>query len=172
MRRRSSAGTYKPIIVNRMKKSYCALPMLTVYRRHGKHCIKLRRGRNYRWCGCTFWVDGLFNGQEVRKSLRTWDWQEAQNLVRQWGVEGRKNVESKKVTVEEAWDLFLSDAQARGLRNSTLRKYLSLKKQMTEFAGERRLSLLSDFSLVVLGQFRTTWTDGPRSSAKKLERLR
>ena len=34
------------------------------------------------------------------------------------------------------------------------------------------LQFLDEFDLVAVGRFRTQWQDGPRSSAKKLERLR
>ncbi len=41
-----------------------------------------------------------------------------------------------------------------------------------EFAQRRGLRVLADFDLSKVSQFRSEWKDGPRSSAKKLERLR
>jgi len=112
------------------------------------------------------------NGEELRKSLKLCDWQKAQDLVRKWEAEGQHTQKPKKTAVVPGWDDFLADAQARGLRDSTLRKYRLLKRQMDDFAGRSGLSFLADFDLQVLGRFRATWEDGPRSSAKKLERLR
>ena len=43
---------------------------------------------------------------------------------------------------------------------------------MTAYAEHRGLTLLSQFNLDTLGGFRATWKDGPRTAAKKLERLR
>ncbi|HEV2223874.1 MAG TPA: tyrosine-type recombinase/integrase [Candidatus Acidoferrales bacterium] len=109
---------------------------------------------------------------ELRKSLKLRDWQKAQDLIRQWEAEGQHTQKPQKTAVVPAWEDFLADAQARGLRDSTLRKYRLLKRQMDDFAGRSGLSFLADFDLQVLGRFRATWKDGPRSSAKKLERLR
>jgi site-specific recombinase XerD len=43
---------------------------------------------------------------------------------------------------------------------------------MKVFAQARGFRFLDELDLNALGQFRGTWKDGPRSSAKKLERLR
>ena len=66
----------------------------------------------------------------------------------------------------------MADIEARKLNDSTVRKYKLLKRQMEEFAQRRGLRVLADFDLLKLSQFRSEWKDGPRSSAKKLERLR
>jgi len=43
---------------------------------------------------------------------------------------------------------------------------------MEDFAQRCGLHVLADFDLSKVSQFRSEWKDGPRSSAKKLERLR
>jgi integrase/recombinase XerD len=43
---------------------------------------------------------------------------------------------------------------------------------MEEFAARRGLRFLSEIDLTTASAFRAVWKDGPRSSAKKLERLR
>jgi site-specific recombinase XerD len=43
---------------------------------------------------------------------------------------------------------------------------------MESFSQQCGFRLLDEFDLVAVGRFRTQWKDGPRSSAKKLERLR
>ena len=53
-----------------------------------------------------------------------------------------------------------------------MRKYKLLRRQMEEFAREKGLRFLVEFDFPAVGDFRASWSDGPRSSAKKLERLR
>lgn len=146
--------------------------MLAMYRRHRKRCPHQHEGRAYRRCQCTIWVDGTLHDVKIRKSLDVRDWQQAQSLVRKWEAENRQTEKVPKATVTQAWQDFLADAQVRGLRDSTLRKYRLLKRQMDDFAGSSGLSYVADLDLATLGRFRSTWKDGPRSSAKKLERLR
>jgi integrase/recombinase XerD len=53
-----------------------------------------------------------------------------------------------------------------------VRKYKLLQRQMEAFGQSRGFRFLDEYDLAAISQFRTTWKDGPRSSAKKLERLR
>lgn len=43
---------------------------------------------------------------------------------------------------------------------------------MQEYAANRGLQFIDEFDLSTLTTFRSVWNDGPRSSAKKLERMR
>ena len=72
----------------------------------------------------------------------------------------------------EAWTDFLADLDARCLAESTVRKYKLLRRQIEEFARKKGLRFLVEFNLPTVSEFRGTWSDGPRSSGKKLERLR
>src|ERR1700674_402465 len=146
--------------------------MLTIYRRHQKKCEHRGEGRSYRRCRCIITVDGSVGGVEIRESLHTRDWQEAQDIVREWEAEGHRAEEVQPVTVDQAWKDFLSDMEARNLNVSTVRKYKLLSRRMQDFAARRGLQFLVQFDLVALRAFREEWKDGPLSSAKKLERLR
>lgn len=108
--------------------------MLTIYRRHRKACKQRFDGRAYRRCLCPIWVDGSLNGVEIRKSLRLRDWQRAQDLVRQWEAEGQRVEKPKPLTVKEACEKFVADAEARNLREPTLYKYRLLFRQLQDFA--------------------------------------
>lgn len=55
---------------------------------------------------------------------------------------------------------------------STIRKYKLLNRQMDDYAQQVGYRFLAEFDLSAVSQFRSTWKDGQRSSAKKLERLR
>jgi len=146
--------------------------MLTIYRRHRKNCLHHAQGRAYRRCQCPIWCDGILAGAEVRESLKLRDWQRAQEMIRTWEADDRRTAKQEAMTLDGAWKDFLADIEARKLTDSTIRKYKLLKRQMEEFAKERGLRFLTEFDLPAVSQFRASWKDGPRSSAKKLERLR
>src|SRR5205807_602195 len=146
--------------------------MLTAYRRHLKNCRRRDEGRSYRNCRCPIWVDGILGGAEIRESLKVRDWQRAQEIIREWEIENRRTSQLTRKSTQEAWKEFLADIEARKLNDSTARKYKLLNRQMEEFAQRRGLRVLADFDLSKVSQFRSEWKDGPRSSAKKLERLR
>ncbi len=113
--------------------------MLTIYRRHKKKCKHRFLGRDYRRCLCPIWVDGLLNGEEIRKSLKTRDWQLAHERVRQWEAEGKRDESRAPVSLKEACDKFVVDAEARGLREPTLYKYRLLFRSVPRVFRDTRL---------------------------------
>jgi hypothetical protein len=147
--------------------------MLTIYRRHRKNCKQRAKGRKYRHCQCPIWVDGLLGGKEMRESLKLRDWQRAQDLIREWEAEDRRIVRQEhQVTIKDAHAKFTADAEARKLNDATLYKYRLLFRQLDGFAETYKLQFLKQLDLDTLATFRATWTEGPRTSLKKLERLR
>ena len=147
--------------------------MLTMYRRHRKDCAHRSEGRKYLRCRCPIWVDGFLAGPEIRKSLDTADWQKAQDKVREWEAQDSepKNA-AEPITIQQAGEKFIADANARKLNESTIYKYSLLFKQLGNFAQKGGLRYLKELELTTLDEFRSEWKDGPRSSLKKLERLR
>jgi site-specific recombinase XerD len=93
-------------------------------------------------------------------------------MVREWEAEDRRTDKPQRATVADAWKEFLTDAQARNLHESTVRKYKLLNRQMEAFCMRNGFAFIDELNLSHMGQFRSEWKDGPRSSAKKLERLR
>jgi site-specific recombinase XerD len=146
--------------------------MLTIYRRHKKKCEHRTEGRKYRRCRCPIWVDGFLDGKDIHKSLKHRDWQRAQDLIRSWEAKDQVVIKPEKQTIEAALKEFLEDITARQLHGSTIRKYTLLQRQMEAFSQEFGFRFLDELDLVAVGRFRAQWKDGPRSSAKKLERLR
>lgn len=164
--------------------------MLTIYRRHRNDCkhrkapeirihlegdVFLRKGEDKARCSCAIWVHGFFFGKKLRKQLGTRDWKIAQEKIRNWLArekEPNSPVEPDRKTIADAWKDFMADVKARKLHDSTARKYKLLQRQMEEFAKTRGFRFLVEFDLPSVTQFRSMWKDGPRSSAKKLERLR
>ena len=145
--------------------------MLTIYRRHTRRCPHRDEGRKYRRCRCPIWVDGALNARDVRKSLGLKNWEKAQTLIREWEAEGQ-TVEQEHLTIAQACDEFIREAEARELCESTVKKYRQLTKQMKAFADDTGRPYLQEWNLVVLRKFRSSWKDGPSSALKKLERLR
>jgi integrase/recombinase XerD len=147
--------------------------MLTIYRRHLKSCSHRTEGREYRRCQCPIWVDGMLAGEEIRESLKMRDWQRAQKHVQDWEAQAQRPREAAAAkTIEAAWKEFLADLEARQLADSTVRKYRLLNRQMEVYAKTAGLRFVTEFDLSAVSAFRAGWKDGPRSSAKKLERLR
>src|SRR5665213_1939207 len=101
----------------------------------------MERGRKYRRCQCPVWVDGLLDGEEINKSLRTQDWQKANRIVQAWEAEGQRQAEPVVVTIKYACSTFLEDATARNLREPTLYKYKLLFRRLEEFAQSKGIHL-------------------------------
>jgi integrase/recombinase XerD len=161
--------------------------MLTIYRRHRTDCprrgerenrtlvdtvfIRVPEGKGK--CSCPFWVDGYFDSQKIRKALKTRNQQEALDEVRNWrSLDSAPKEPAEPFTIQQAGEKFLADAKARQLNESTIYKYRLLFKQIGDFAQKRGLRYLKELDLPMLDDFRSEWKDGPRSSLKKLERLR
>jgi len=133
-----------------------------------------KRGAPYRRCRCPIWVDGFLGKQEIRKSLGLRDWEKAQSLIREWEASGEAREDSAPVfvTLSDACEQFTADAKARGLRQSTLRKYDLLFRQLKDFAAEFGLRFLREFDVEKVRKFRGTWKTHNLASLKKLEYLR
>jgi integrase/recombinase XerD len=151
---------------------YDAAIMLTLYRRHFKNCVHRTKGREYRRCKCTIWVDGTVGNREIRESLRLRDWQKAQETIREWEAADEIVHEAAPVTIKQACDSFEADAKARDLREPTLYKYRLLFRQLQEFAAGRGLRFVAELNLDTLREFRNSWPDHNLAALKKLERLR
>jgi len=146
--------------------------MLIIYRRHVKSCEHRTEGRTYRRCKCPIWVDGFIGQREIRESLRLRDWQKAQDLIRGWEAEGERSEEKEPITIQQACEEFLKDAQSRELREATLYKYRLLFRQLQAFTADQGLRYLEELELERLRKFRAGWTEHNLTARNKLERLR
>jgi flagellin-specific chaperone FliS len=93
--------------------------------------------------------------------LKLRDWNRAQEVVREWDVEGKKPKRKHRATIEEWRDQFLQEAKATHLTEATLRLYKLLFKQLIEFALERGIKCADELDLKVLTEFRIGWKIGP-----------
>lgn len=83
-----------------------------------------------------------------------------------------RRVKVALVTISEACDQFTADAKARGLRQSTLRKYNLLFRQQKDLATQCGHRFLREFDVETARKFRGTWKTQNLASLKKLEYLR
>lgn len=75
-------------------------------------------------------------------------------------------------TLKSAWDEFVRDAEARNLREATLRKYRYLRGDMERFAASQGLRFVAEFNLEQLRKWRFTWPNKNLSAVKKVEFVR
>src|SRR6266478_1173705 len=101
--------------------------MLNLSRRHSSSkCGKTKK----RDCTCPIWATGSLHGKRMRKALGVRNWDAAQRLVARW-----ESKQLSSISVSQAFDRYLADCVARGLRLETLRKYQLLAREMTERFG-------------------------------------
>jgi len=146
--------------------------MLTTYRRHNPVRCKLTERTQIK-CRCPIWVAGVDAlGVKVRESLKTRDWNRAQNIAREWDVTGMQPKVAPRVLITDLDTKFMQDASTRNLAPETLRKYRLLFRQLTAFCRDKGYQFVNELDANALSDFRATWTDAPLSATKKLERLR
>lgn len=145
--------------------------MLTIYRRHTKACP--HKSRQYRRCSCSIWVQGTLRGEAIRESLDLTSWEAATNVVREWEAKGRLRSDTAAVpNIAEAVAKYLADAQARNLREPTLRLIRTLiEKAFLAWCADKGYRFLSEIRVDEAREFRATWKFAPITAAKKLERL-
>jgi integrase/recombinase XerD len=120
------------------------------------------------------WVDGFLSGQEIRRSLETREWEKAQDIIREWEAKGVQDASShgRQVSIAQACDDFVGDAEARNLRERTVYKYRLLFRHLKTFADDRGLRFVKELDTPTLRKFRESWKDSNLAALKKLERLR
>lgn len=142
--------------------------MLSLFRRHGSRCH--HKSRKIRNCNCAIWADGVVGGREIRKTLKTRNWQRAQKLVRDMEIADKEPDE--RITVEHVCSAFLQDATARSLRIASLKRYDPLFNRLKSFAENEGIRFINQFDLEVLRKFRAGWTVKNWTAKNELERLR
>lgn len=158
------------------------------FRRHLRTCSYFGRGgREVRLdkCNCPFHVDGLYNGERVRQSLKTTGHHVADKRVRelirnldakldarkhaaQAGASGPSVLVPGRPTVLAAIERFLAthgeidqDGKFHGdSEYNTYRKYRSSLRFLSSFCDERRIGTLNDDMADALQDYRRTRTIG------------
>jgi site-specific recombinase XerD len=116
-------------------------------------------------------MDWRVGNKRLQRPLNTADWQVAQIRARDMEASG-SDASLQPVTVRDATDKFIADAESRGLREPTIRKYKWLFRQLNEYADEQGYVLLSQVTSDHLRDFRQTWKLSSRTAGKHIERLK
>lgn len=122
-------------------------------------------------------------GIRTDRSLRTRDWQQAEDILRKWRenesptgpeMQPRPPLAPGPIsrTVERACNDFLEDAKSRGLQPATCDKYELLFRRLQLFSEERSLGLIESVTLDELRRFRASMTYGNTAAQKRVEELR
>src|SRR6266852_5236963 len=144
--------------------------MLILWRRHTRKCP--HASREFLKCRCPIWIDWTTEGKRIRKPLNLRDWQAAQLRARHIEAEGLGTHNSVN-TIDKAMEQFeVYLTKQRNVREPTLRKYKFLFRRLREFCWSRGLIFLNQLSAEEASTFRNTWTLGPLTHVKQLERLK
>jgi len=110
--------------------------MITLYRRHRTTCkFKGRKAK----CSCPIWAQGILDGEKIRQSLDLTNWEAAQKRVRDWEIDGKKNV----VSLGAAYDRFIAQHEANHHARATVNKHKLLKYKAVAFLGDVSLKSIS-----------------------------
>jgi integrase/recombinase XerC len=109
------------------------------------------------------------NGRRIKKSLKTRNWQRAQQLVQEMEAAGH---EPNRVTIKAACDSFIRDAETRELKPATIVKYKLLFTRFHDWATSEGLQYLNQVDLEALRRFRGTWAYKNFALRNQTERLR
>jgi hypothetical protein len=107
-------------------------------------------------CACPIWMDWRISGKRIRKPLGLRDWQVAQQRARDMEATGFAQA-GVPLTIEESFQKFVADAEARNLRKAKLRKYKLTQRKLTEFCRGRGLVFLRQLSVDEVREFRNGW---------------
>lgn len=148
--------------------------MLNIYTRHSLDC-EHHDDMNWRRCRCPKWLRGVLpNGHPIRISAKTRSWEQAEKFARKLEDETDPLNDDRAVTtaktIREAIDLFLKDQVARGLEESSQRKYRTvLKNQLLTWTESHKIALLPQITPADLTEFRSTWGNGETTTHRKHE---
>lgn len=132
---------------------------------------------NKKGCHCTFWVRGTIEGKKKRESLKTKNFERAEELKRE--REGARE-KKKRMTLAEAIASYESDFESR-VKEPTRKKTHILLVKLQTFADKNGIEFLDTLGLAELRDFRKTWDKknpkskegwGALTQYKNLERLK
>ena len=143
--------------------------MLTIYRRHRAKCPHAD-DRISKKCRCALWATGTIEAKPVRESLKTRNWERAEQIKRE-RESGPRFIEQPSITVDFAMQKYFEDCEARRLAGGTLRKYRTFKSVLTTFTEKKGIITLNSFGPQQVRDFMGQRKLGPMSAAKEIERV-
>ena len=118
------------------------------------------------------WAEGTApNGDYIRRSLKTRSWERALQRIREMESGQAPAAPDERVTVEQAIEEFLSDAAARGLRESSLAVLAASYRELLGWTQRENYRYVRELDFGAVRAFRATWRNAPRTKALKQVRL-
>jgi integrase len=143
---------------------------LSIYRRHREGCKFADKPANKIGCRCSLWARGTIEGKSVRESLKTRNWERAEELIRE--KEGSRE-KQKRIRLADAIARYQTDCESRNLANATIKKITKLLEALQKFADSKGLNFLEQIGVAELREFRDSWkTWGALTQRKNIERLK
>lgn len=143
---------------------------MVIYRRHKSTC-KHKANRISKQCRCALWCKGTLEGKPYQRSLKTRNFERAEQIVKDIEQNGAKS-QKKEKGILEAFMAFIAECEARNLAGGTLRRYRALSNRLKIFVAARKIHGCPDFTPDLVRDFRGSWTLAPRTARKELERLK
>jgi integrase/recombinase XerD len=148
-----------------------------LYKRHKEAC-EHRKDKNFRRCRCAIWLEWNLNGQQTRKSAKTFSWDEAQQKARKIEQEhldaelGHSKPGAPK-TVADAIALFLDSKRGEDLAVNTLYKHKLTLDRLQAFCDVEGIFHLKSLTLSHLTTWRAKWTfESPLAKRNNQERVK
>jgi integrase len=169
---------------------------LKLYRRHrleceGDHAEDSKSGefeegrRGWKKCSCLIHISGTLGGKFNRKQTGKSRWDEAKVIAaaweqaQSWGDKpfipasvATEKPQAPRITIADAIKVYLTNREGAKIADTTLRKYKTFTKQLTEFADTRGYVLLDQITSSDMDVFYSGLALGVHAKGKRLSTLR
>lgn len=161
--------------------------MLTLYRRHLPTCKHVEKGRAHTKCSCPIWIDGMQDGRRVNYSLKTTNWTKSCRTLRDIESGVADPDRALKPVAAAAAD-FVAKLETERMSGATIQKYRAAllgtpgparDRQAARYttplataAAAAGVKFVQNIDLEFLESYRRTWTGGPTTATKRIDRLR
>jgi len=145
--------------------------VIRLFRRHRASCP--HTSETERRCRCPIYAEGKLNDERLPKTaLNLTSWEAAQKWVRDREVAGTLKFKKEEVAFQEAQSQFIADLAARNVSTASIRKFEILLGLLGAYMDAKGFRRLSELGLAEMRQFRASWTWGPLTQSKYVERLK
>ena len=170
---------------------------LNLYRRHRPNCEGGRpydsrsgefdeRKKTWRKCACPIFASGSLGRRFQRQTTGKWEWDDARAIAAAWEQAGSWNsgvsippqpspttvARDERVAILDATETFLAKCKNRSIQPATFAKYQTFTKQLKAYADHRGYVFLDQLTVSDMDRFFSSWKDGIRAKAKKIDRLK
>ena len=119
--------------------------VLSIYRRHREAC-KYGDNRVSMKCRCALWAKGTLEGRPYQKSLKTRNFERAEQIKRKLedGIQAKE--QPKAITFKSALESYVKESERRNLNPTTLRKYKFLQTALDDHSQKSRVPELKSWT--------------------------